>query len=91
MSTIVKCDVCGQTCSQSYLNSHKRLAHKKTEPAVSTAHEPETVQAILLLYGQLSDRSQEIVRRRILGLGTEASQDAGNESRSARRGKESIQ
>jgi hypothetical protein len=62
---MIKCDICGQICSQSYLSSHKRLAHTKPQPVVSTAHEPETVQAILLLYGQLSDSSQEVVRERM--------------------------
>lgn len=88
---MVKCDVCGQICNQSYLNAHKRLAHKKPEPATSTSHEPETVQAILLLYGQLSDRSQEIIRRRILGLGMEAPDSVARDERGPRRGKEPVQ
>lgn len=91
MSTIVKCDVCGQICNQSYLTAHKRLAHKKPEAVAS--HEPETVQAILLLYGQLSEAGQEIIRERLLATGMEAPRGASNgerRERRERRGKERV-
>jgi hypothetical protein len=89
MSTIVKCDVCGQICNQSYLSAHKRLAHKKPEPVAS--HEPETVQAILLLYGQLSETSQEIIRERLLVTRMEGQRAASNGERRGRRAKERVQ
>lgn len=89
MSTIVKCDLCGQICNQSYLNAHKRLAHKK--PETVAPHEPETVQAIMLLYGQLSEVSQEIIRERLLTTGMEAQRAASNGQRRQQRGKERVQ
>lgn len=61
----VKCDVCGGTFSQSYLASHKRLAHGKSNSlAASFTSEDEAVQAIVSLYGRLSTEG----RRRILRL-----------------------
>jgi hypothetical protein len=61
----VKCDVCGGTFSQSYLASHKRLAHgKNNSPAASLASEDETVHVIVSLYGGLSAEG----RRRVLRL-----------------------
>ena len=89
MSTIVKCEVCGQICNQSYLNAHKRLAHKKAEAVAP--HEPETVQAIMLLYGQLSEASQEIIRVRLLATGTEAQRAASNRERREQRSKQRVQ
>jgi hypothetical protein len=63
MPRMVKCDICGQISCDSYLNAHKRLSHRKPEPAVSGAQaEPETVKAIFALYGQLSDESQKLIR-----------------------------
>ncbi len=62
---MIKCDVCGGTFSQSYLASHKRLAHAKGNgSAASPSSEDEAVQAIVSLYGRLSAEG----RRRILRL-----------------------
>ncbi len=61
----VKCDVCGGTFSQSYLASHKRLAHGKGNgSAASPTSEDEAVEAIVSLYGRLSAEG----RRRVLRL-----------------------
>ena len=91
MSSIVKCDICGQICSQSYLNSHKRLAHKKPQTvSVATHAEPETVKAILQMYGQLSKESQEVIRRRLRVPGF-AERVWSKAEREGRTGKEPIQ
>jgi hypothetical protein len=64
----VTCDVCGGTFNQSYLASHKRLAHGKSKAsATSQAGEEETIQTIVFLYGRLSARG----RTRVVGLLTE--------------------
>jgi len=89
MSAIVKCDVCGQICNQSYLNAHKRLAHRKLEAVAP--HEPEIVQAIMLLYGQLSEASQEIIRARLLATGMEAQRVASDGEPRERRSRERVQ
>jgi hypothetical protein len=68
MPGIVKCDICGQISNESYINSHKRLAHRhaaqRTEP---TQTEPEMLKAILDLYGQLSEENKRVVRGYVLG------------------------
>jgi hypothetical protein len=67
---VVKCDICGRMYSHSYLRAHKRLAHKtqSTAPLEPAAHEPETIKAILLLYGQLSDKGQKMVLKGVHAL-----------------------
>lgn len=91
MSPIVKCDICGQICNQSYLHAHKRLAHKKEQTVAPATHaEPETVKAILQMYGQLSDRGQEIVRAYLLP-GFEAGRAANKLVREGQEGKPRIQ
>jgi hypothetical protein len=57
----------------------------------TTQAEPATIEAILLLYGQLSDGSQEIVRERLLKLEMEVQQMASNAERTAHQGKQRIQ
>ena len=55
----VKCDVCGGIFSQSYLPSHKRLAHRKNSPS---ATEKETIEKIVFFYESLSIKA----RRRVV-------------------------
>lgn len=91
MSPIVKCDICGQICNESYLNAHKRLAHKKEQTVAPATHaEPETVKAILQMFGQLSDRGQEIVRAYLLP-GFEAGRASNKTIRDWRETKPRIQ
>ena len=66
---MVKCDVCGGTFSQSYLASHKRLAHAKGNgSAASPSSEDEAVQAIVSLYGRLSAKGRMRVHRLLAGM-----------------------
>ena len=60
----VTCDICGGTFSQSYLPSHKRLAHRKNRPAtVRPITEKEAMQKIASLYESLSvDGRKRVVR-----------------------------
>jgi hypothetical protein len=51
----VTCDICGGIFSQSYLSSHKRLAHSKNKPATAgPITEKEVIQKIASLYQSLS-------------------------------------
>lgn len=51
----VTCDICGGIFSQSYLPSHKRLAHSKNRPATAgPITEKEAIQKIASLYETLS-------------------------------------
>jgi hypothetical protein len=60
----VTCDVCGGIFSQSYLPSHKRLAHSKNRPAsAEPITEKEAIQKIASLYEGLSVKSQKRVVR----------------------------
>jgi hypothetical protein len=66
MSQIVKCDVCGRVYNQSHLSSHKRLSHGIGKTAgLSSAGEPQTLQAVLALYGQLSEEGKKEVRNQL--------------------------
>jgi hypothetical protein len=65
----VKCDVCNGIFSQSYLASHKRLAHAKKGASSAAATiapipEKEAMQKIASLYESLSVKG----RKRIIGL-----------------------
>jgi hypothetical protein len=58
----VTCDVCGGIFSQSYLPSHKRLAHSKNRPATAgPITEKEAIQKISSLYGSLSVKARKRV------------------------------
>ena len=51
----VTCEICRGIFSQSYLPSHKRLAHNRNAPsAVSPITEKEAIQKIASLYESLS-------------------------------------
>lgn len=66
MSDLVKCDICGKISNQSYLRSHKRLAHgKRVTPAYSAASEDEAVEVIAALFAGLSDKRKREVRDRV--------------------------
>jgi hypothetical protein len=61
----VKCDVCGGVFSQSYLPSHKRLAHRRNgQIVVAPATEEEAIQKIASLFATLSVKG----RRRVVRL-----------------------
>jgi hypothetical protein len=64
MSRLTKCDICGQISNESYLKSHKRLAHRipSAQNVNSAQTEPEMVKAILALFGQLSDENRHLIR-----------------------------
>lgn len=66
MAQIVKCDVCGKTYNQSRLSSHKRLSHGigKTSNS-SSADEPQKLETVLALYGQLSEESKKQLRNQL--------------------------
>jgi hypothetical protein len=56
MAQAVRCDICGKLFSSSYVGSHKRLAHLKTEQ--SSAGEQQTIQKILNLFKDLSQEGK---------------------------------
>ena len=65
----VKCDVCNGIFSQSYLASHKRLAHAKkgassAAATIASIPEKEVMQKIASLYESLSVKG----RKRVIGL-----------------------
>lgn len=61
----VTCDICGGMFSQSYLPSHKRLAHRKnSSSAARPSTENEAIQKIVSLYESLSVKG----RRRVIRL-----------------------
>ena len=64
----VRCDVCGGIFNQSYLASHKRLAHGKSKgPAASGAGEEKAIQMIVTLYGELSAEGRTRAKRLLAG------------------------
>jgi hypothetical protein len=66
MSDLVKCDICDKIFNQSYLSSHKRLAHgKPVTPAYCAASEDEAVEVIAALFARLSDKRKREVRDRV--------------------------
>jgi hypothetical protein len=66
MSQIVKCDICGGTYNSSTINSHKRLSHGKGKILnPSTAGEPQKLEVILAVYGQLSDEAKKELRNQL--------------------------
>jgi hypothetical protein len=76
----VRCDVCNGIFSQSYLASHKRLAHAKRGGSTAAATiapipEKEAMQKIASLYESLSVKG----RKRIIGLLTMKDQTSRND------------
>lgn len=69
MPGIVKCDVCGQICNASRLNSHKRLAHRKHATTARTGS--QNIRAILALYARLSDAERKLVRDSLAEAGAQ--------------------
>jgi hypothetical protein len=68
----VTCDICGGIFSQSYLPSHKRLAHSKNRLATAgPITEKEAIQKIASLYEGLSASG----RRRVVRLLTAKSRE----------------
>ena len=63
MSQIVRCDICGGIYNQSYLGSHKRLAHGKRK--ASSSRKKPTLEAIVSLYGQLPEKKKREVLHRL--------------------------
>jgi len=64
----VRCDVCNGIFSQSYLASHKRLAHAKRGASTAAASiaaisEKEAMQKIASLYESLSVKGRERIIR----------------------------
>jgi hypothetical protein len=64
----VRCDVCNGIFSQSYLASHKRLAHAKRDASTAAAasapiSEKEAMQKITSLYESLSVKGRERIIR----------------------------
>jgi hypothetical protein len=60
----VRCDVCGGIFNQSYLASHRRLAHGKSKRSTAPdAVEDETIQTIVSLYEALSPEGRKRVMR----------------------------
>jgi hypothetical protein len=66
-SKIVKCDVCGGIYSRSYLASHKRLAHKESDSAVSGTNDTKAVDRIVAIYNRLSREAKKLVLDRLSG------------------------
>ena len=60
----VTCDICGGIFSQSYLPSHKRLAHRENSPTgTRPSTEKEAILKIVSLYESLSVKARlRIVR-----------------------------
>jgi hypothetical protein len=48
----VRCDVCGKLYSSAHVSSHKRLAHAKPKPGLTS--EEDQMKTILELYKRLS-------------------------------------
>ncbi len=75
MATVI-CDVCGGIFSQSYLPSHKRLAHTKNRPATAgPITEKEAIQKIASLYESLSVNGRKRVVLLLTAKGREAHKD----------------
>jgi hypothetical protein len=72
----VTCDVCGGIFSQSYLPSHKRLAHSKNRPAAAgPITEKEAIRKIASLYESLSVKGRKRVVRLLTAKGREIHKD----------------
>jgi len=72
----VKCDVCGGIFSQSYLPSHKRLAHRKNSLAAARPiTEKEAIQKIVSLYESLSVKGRRRVVRLLTAKDKEVQKD----------------
>jgi hypothetical protein len=72
----VTCDVCGGIFSQSYLSSHKRLAHSKNRPAVAgPITEKEVIRKIASFYESLSVKGRKRVVRLLTAKGREIHKD----------------
>ena len=72
----VTCDICGGIFSQSYLSSHKRLAHSKNRPAAAgPIPEKEAIQKIAYLYESLSVKGQKRIIRLLTEKGQEVHKD----------------
>jgi hypothetical protein len=72
----VTCDICGGIFNQSYLPSHKRLAHSKNRPsAAGPITEKEAIQKITSLYESLSIKSRKLVVRLLTKKGREIHKD----------------
>jgi hypothetical protein len=55
---VIKCDECGGIFNRSYLSSHKRLSHGKTDEA-------KAVETIVALYLKLPSRMKRSVLQRL--------------------------
>src|SRR5438552_7096957 len=63
----VTCDICGGIFSQSYLPSHKRLAHRQNSlTAVRPSTEEEAIQEIVSLYESLLVKGRKRVIRLLM-------------------------
>ncbi len=72
----VKCDICGGVFSQSYLTSHKRLAHSKNVPSSAAAiTQNEAIRKIASLYESLSVNGRKRVVRLLTAKHQKAPKD----------------
>lgn len=72
----VTCDICGGIFSQSYLPSHKRLAHSKNRSATAgPITEKEAIQKIASLYESLSVKGRKRVVRLLAAKDREVHKD----------------
>jgi len=72
----VKCDVCGGVFSESYLTSHKRLAHSKNDlSSVAAITENEAIRKIASLYESLSVNGRKHVVRLLTAKDQKAPKD----------------
>jgi len=72
----VTCDICGGIFIQSYLPSHKRLAHNKNRlAATGPITEKEAMQKIASLYESLSVKGQKRVIHLLTAKGREVHKD----------------
>src|SRR5258708_33162531 len=72
----VKCDVCGGVFSESYLTSHKRLAHSKNDlSSVAAITENEAIRKIASLYESLSVNGRKHVVRLLTAKEQKAPKD----------------
>jgi hypothetical protein len=72
----VTCDICGGIFSQSYLLSHKRLAHSKNRlAATGPVTEKEAIMKIASLYESLSVKGRKRVVRLLAAKDRESHKD----------------
>ena len=72
----VNCDICGGVFSQSYLTSHKSLAHSKNDPSpVAPITENEAIRKIASLYESLSVNGQKHIVRLLTAKDQKAPKD----------------